>query len=137
VTPAGPAPIALGVVSDADLPGILLLVGDEATKAGLGPADRARAVTAAAELTTNILKYAGRGIVTVARVVEKARSGIEIVAEDRGPGIADVQAAMKDHFSTSGTLGLGLPGVRRMMDEFEMVSTVGKGTRVRVRKWAA
>ena len=61
--------------------------------------------------------------------------GIEIVAEDAGPGIADVKQAMQDRFSSSGTLGLGLPGVKRMMDEFELESQLGQGTRVRVRKW--
>lgn len=62
--------------------------------------------------------------------------GIEIVAEDNGPGIADISSALRDHFSSSGTLGLGLPGVRRMVDSFDIRSAVGQGTTVRVVKWS-
>jgi serine/threonine-protein kinase RsbT len=68
-------------------------------------------------------------------LVERGRTGLELVAEDRGPGIADVASALTDHVSTAGTLGLGLPGVRRLMDEFELDTAPGRGTRVRVVKW--
>jgi serine/threonine-protein kinase RsbT len=63
------------------------------------------------------------------------RVGLEVVVHDRGPGITDVEQAMADHYSTSGTLGLGLPGVRRLMDEFELESSPDEGTRVTIRKW--
>ena len=69
------------------------------------------------------------------RVKGMSGRGIEIEAVDRGPGIADCEAAMQDHFSSGGTLGLGLPGVKRMMDEFSLESTLGEGTRVTARKW--
>ena len=91
--------------------------------------------TAVSELVRNILKYAGTGEIRLRRLQEMSRRGIEIEALDRGPGIADCEAAMQDHFSSSGTLGLGLPGVKRMMDEFTLESTPGEGTRVTVRKW--
>ena len=91
--------------------------------------------TAVSELVRNILKYAGSGEIRLRRVKEPGRRGIEIEAADRGPGIADCKAAMDDHFSSGGTLGLGLPGVKRMMDEFSLESTPGEGTRVTVRKW--
>ncbi len=91
--------------------------------------------TAVSELVRNILKYAGNGEIRLRRIREPSRRGIEIEALDRGPGIADCEAAMQDHVSSGGTLGLGLPGVRRMMDEFSLQSTLGEGTRVTARKW--
>jgi len=91
--------------------------------------------TAVSELARNILKYAHTGQIRLRRVEDRGRRGIEIDATDRGPGIADVDAAMSDHFSSSGTLGLGLPGVRRLMDEFSLDSTPGEGTRVTAIKW--
>ena len=91
--------------------------------------------TAVSELVRNILKYAGSGEIRLRRVKAMGSRGIEIEAVDRGPGIADCEAAMADHFSSAGTLGLGLPGVKRMMDEFLLESTPGKGTRVTARKW--
>ena len=91
--------------------------------------------TAVSELVRNILKYAVSGEIQLRRVKEMGRRGVEIEAIDRGPGIADCEAAMNDHFSSGGTLGLGLPGVKRMMDDFSLESTPGEGTRVTARKW--
>ena len=92
-------------------------------------------VTAVSELARNIIKYATRGEVSIDRIVKDFHVGIEIVARDRGPGISDIEQAIADNYSSGGTLGLGLPGVRRMMDEFEIQSAEGKGTMVRIRKW--
>ena len=91
--------------------------------------------TAVSELVRNILKYADSGEITLRRIKDYGRRGIEIEVSDRGPGIEDCEAAMQDHYSSSGTLGMGLPGVRRMMDEFSLESTPGEGTRVTARKW--
>jgi serine/threonine-protein kinase RsbT len=92
-------------------------------------------VTAISEVARNIVSYAGRGDI-ILRVTQKgARRGLEVVARDEGPGIADVARAMEDGYSTSRGLGLGLPGSKRLMDEFELVSAVGKGTRVTMVKW--
>ena len=91
--------------------------------------------TAVSELARNILKYAGAGEIRLQQVEGPAGRGLEIDAVDRGPGIKDTDAAMCDHFSSGGTLGLGLPGVRRMMDEFSLESTPGEGTRVTAVKW--
>jgi serine/threonine-protein kinase RsbT len=90
--------------------------------------------TAVSELCNNILKYATRGQVTVRVLHEEKRQGIEIEARDRGPGIDDPELAMMEGVSSGGTLGLGLPGVKRMMDEF-WIETSPNGTIVRVRKW--
>ena len=91
--------------------------------------------TAISEVARNIVSYAGSGEI-VLRVVERGqRRGITVVARDRGPGIPDIERAMEDGFSTSRGLGLGLPGSKRLMDEFELVSEVGKGTEVTMTKW--
>jgi serine/threonine-protein kinase RsbT len=91
--------------------------------------------TAVSELARNILKYAGSGKLRLQRVEEQGRRGIEIEVSDHGPGIENLDAAMSDHFSSGGTLGLGLPGVKRLMDEFSLESTPGEGTLVKARKW--
>ncbi len=91
--------------------------------------------TAVSELARNILKYAVAGEIRLRQVEGPNGSGVEIEAVDRGPGIEDLEAAMRDHFSSGGTLGLGLPAVKRMMDEFSLESTPGEGTRVKACKW--
>ena len=91
--------------------------------------------TAVSELANNIVKYTGGGEILIDRIEAGRRTGIEVAARDRGPGIEDIQQAMADHYSTGDTLGLGLPGVKRMMDEFELISEPGKGTTVTIRKW--
>ena len=91
--------------------------------------------TAVSELANNIVKYAGCGEILMDRINIGSRTGIQVIARDRGPGIEDVQQAMADHYSSGNTLGLGLPGVKRMMDEFELTSEPGKKTTVTIRKW--
>ncbi len=104
-------------------------------QAGFGDTAARMIATVVSELARNILKYAGHGEVRLRRFSEMGRRGIEIEVVDTGPGIADCEAAMDDHYSSGGTLGLGLPGVKRMMDEFSLESTLGEGTRVWARKW--
>ncbi|MEM9540397.1 MAG: anti-sigma regulatory factor [Cyanobacteria bacterium P01_E01_bin.42] len=91
--------------------------------------------TAVSELARNIIKYADNGKIIISPLEEEKRVGIEIISQDTGPGIADIEAAMKDRYSSSGTLGLGLPGVQRMMDDFEIHSSLDKGTKVIIKKW--
>ncbi|AXE32565.1 hypothetical protein DK842_04965 [Chromobacterium phragmitis] len=102
---------------------------------GFSVVDGTQLATAASELAMNMLKYAGGGSMRWYPVATGAEVGMEILARDRGPGIADLELAMREHFSSRGTLGLGLPGTRRLMDEFWIDSEPGKGTRVCVRKW--
>ena len=91
--------------------------------------------TAISEVARNIVSYAGKGEI-VLRVVHRGQQrGLLVIARDRGPGIADIERAMEDGYSTSRGLGLGLPGSKRLMDEFELVSEVGKGTEVTMVKW--
>ncbi len=91
--------------------------------------------SAVSELARNIEKYAQRGEIVLRTVRRSYSTGIEIVAQDEGPGIPNPEEAMKDHYSSSGTLGLGLPGVKRLMDEFDLKTDVERGTVITVRKW--
>jgi len=90
---------------------------------------------AVSELALNILLYAGHGEITLRKGKRRGASGIIVIARDQGPGIADIQLAMQDGYSTSGRAGLGLPGAKRLMDEFEILSERGKGTTVTMKKW--
>jgi serine/threonine-protein kinase RsbT len=94
--------------------------------------------TVVSELATNILRYAGRGTIDMRRVrdAHRHRDGIEVVASDQGPGIPDIEKAFAEHYSSSGSLGLGLPSVRRIMDELAVDSAPGRGTRITTTKWA-
>lgn len=106
-----------------------------ALRLGFSSGDATLIATAISELARNIVSYAQRGEVQLCAVHGSPRRGIQIVARDRGPGIADVKQALRNGFSTSGSLGLGLPGVMRLVDEFEIVSEVGSGTTVKLKKW--
>ncbi len=106
-----------------------------AIELGFSTGDATLIATAISELARNILSYARRGEITLKIVRASSRQAITIIASDSGPGIRDIRQAMRDGFSTSGSLGLGLPGVRRLMDEFEIVSEPGRGTIVTVKKW--
>jgi serine/threonine-protein kinase RsbT len=106
-----------------------------ATELGFSSGDATLIATAISELARNILSYARKGEIELKPIHNSGRRGILVVASDRGPGIVNVAQALRDGFSTSGSLGLGLPGVRRLMDEFLISSQVGKGTTVAVKKW--
>ena len=99
--------------------------------------DQVLITTAISELARNILRYARSGNIRLARVDNHERSGILVVASDRGPGIPDIDRAMQPGYSTSSSLGLGLPGVKRLMDEMTVESSVGVGTTVTAKKWKA
>jgi serine/threonine-protein kinase RsbT len=106
-----------------------------ATSIGFDDIDRTRIEIVILELTRNILAYAGKGDLHLDTLEENGRRGMVVVAQDRGPGIADIALAMRDGYSTAHTLGAGLPGVRRLMDDFTIESEVGAGTMVRAVKW--
>jgi serine/threonine-protein kinase RsbT len=102
---------------------------------GFGGTDLTLIATAISEIARNIVKFADRGELLIAEVSEGDRRGITIVARDVGPGIKDLPRAMKDGFSTYEGLGLGLPGAKRLMDQFDIATEVGKGTTVTMTKW--
>ena len=91
--------------------------------------------TCVSELARNIVEYAGSGEMVMGLIDKNGEKGIVIIARDEGPGIPDIELAMKDGYSTSKGLGIGLPGCRRIMDEFEIVSKIGEGTTVTIKKW--
>lgn len=103
---------------------------------GFGTITQSRIATSISELARNIYLYAGTGTITISPIERGGVIGLQITASDSGPGIPDIRQALDDGYSTSGALGAGLPGVRRMMDEFEIHSTLGEGTRVVVVKWS-
>ena len=107
-----------------------------ALQTGFSMSEATLIATAISELARNIVSYANHGSVTLQPVHGvNGASGLTIIASDSGPGIADINLALRDGYSSSGGLGLGLPGVRRLMDEFDVVSSSGSGTTVTVTKW--
>jgi serine/threonine-protein kinase RsbT len=129
--PRGSVPIR----SEHDIIAARRAVRDLATRLSFGVTDVTRIVTAASELARNIFLYAGAGAMRWSTLDQNCGGGIELTFEDSGPGIPDIELAMKPGYGTSRGLGLGLPGARRLMDEMEIHSEVGKGTTVTVRKW--
>ena len=100
---------------------------NEAKKSGFGTVDQARITTAISELARNIYLYAGKGKIEIKRLSENDLYGITIIASDDGPGIPDMRKVMEDGFSTSGGLGAGMPGVKRLMDEFKVETEIWVG----------
>ncbi|PZR22621.1 MAG: anti-sigma regulatory factor [Flavobacterium psychrophilum] len=110
-------------------------VKEAAVKIGMGILNQTKLITAASELVRNLLKYGGGGTVEVESVSNGREDGIRLIFSDKGPGIQDIDLAMKDGYSTGKSLGLGLPGTKRIVNEFSIKSTVGEGTTVTIIKW--
>lgn len=125
----------VAVVYEADVTRAMLEARMVAKAIAFSEVDIQMIATAVSELARNIIKYADRGEIIIDQIEEDYRVGIEIIARDKGPGINDIDQAVSDNFSSSGTLGLGLPGVKRMMDQFQIQSIVSQGTTVQIRKW--
>jgi serine/threonine-protein kinase RsbT len=106
-----------------------------AAEAGLSSTDRTLVATAISEVARNIVQYAQRGEIILTIVGHGALTGIQVTARDYGPGISDTELAMRDGYSTANSLGMGLPGARRLMDEFTLTSVPGEGTVVTMKKW--
>lgn len=104
-------------------------------KIGMGLVNQTKFITAASELARNMLKYAGGGKAAIEIVSRGRENGVRLVFEDRGPGIPDIRLAMQDGYSSGKSLGLGLPGTKRLVSEFDLQSTVGVGTTVTIIKW--
>jgi serine/threonine-protein kinase RsbT len=108
-----------------------------AMRCGLTLVDQTKIVTAASELARNTLDYGGGGSVTLESVINGSRPGVRLKFEDQGPGIADINLALKDGWTTGAGLGLGLSGAKRLSSEFEIQSKIGEGTQVVVTRWKA
>ncbi len=120
---------------DADVISARQLGRKLAEQMGFSRPDQALIATAISELARNIVVYADHGTIELSAVNNRRYSGLQMIADDRGPGIADLEAALADGFSTGNSLGLGLPGTRRIMDDFDVQSTLGQGVRVTAVKW--
>src|SRR5512133_2458056 len=123
------------IVDESHIVTVRKKIREVATRLGFGITDVTRIVTAGSELARNVFHYAGSGVMRWSEVSDGEKIGIQLVFEDHGPGIANLNQALEPGFSTSGGLGMGLPGTKRLMDEMEMQSQVGVGTTVTVRKW--
>jgi serine/threonine-protein kinase RsbT len=132
-----PAAITVPITGESDLLRTRSALRSFAQQAGLGLTATTKLVTAGSELARNILRYAtgGQGVVSIAETGAGARRGVRAVFADTGPGIADLDQVMQDGFSTAGSLGIGLPGSRRLVDEFSIDSTPGAGTTVVISQW--
>ncbi|GAB3818501.1 ATP-binding protein [Micromonospora zhanjiangensis] len=129
-------PQTQAIASDEDVVRVRQLVRTVAVAVKLSLVDQTKLVTAASELARNTLVYGGGGSVEVGLVDNGRRRGVRIVFADEGPGIADLDLALTDGYTTGGGLGLGLSGARRLVDEFDIETAVGRGTRVTVTKWS-
>jgi serine/threonine-protein kinase RsbT len=130
-----PAEISLAVASDGDMIPARAEGRALADRLGFSRTDATLIATAISEVGRNILVHAGSGEIVLSVLHDNGREGLEVVASDSGPGIRDVDAALQDGYASRGGLGLGLPGARRLMDEFEIDSRVGEGTVVTMKKW--
>ena len=108
-----------------------------AVEAGLSLVDQTKIITAASELARNTLDYGGGGEAIAEVVDDSGRTGVRLIFEDHGPGIPDIQLALKDGFTSGSGLGLGLGGARRLSNEFSIESTVGMGTKITIARWKA
>lgn len=125
----------LPIRSQEDIVRVRQVTRENAVAHGFTLVDQTKLVTAASELARNTLDYGGGGDVEIARVEELPRRGVRLIFTDQGPGIPDVEVAMRDGYTTGNGLGLGLGGARRLCNEFSIDSAPGKGTRVTIGRW--
>lgn len=125
----------LPIVSQGDVVLVRQTVRSWCAEAGFSLVDQTKMITAASELARNTLNYGGGGQVVLKLLNEENRRGLRLIFEDKGPGIPDIQLAMKDGYTTGNGLGLGLSGSKRLVDEFTIDSKVGEGTRIVVGRW--
>jgi serine/threonine-protein kinase RsbT len=128
-------PEEVALRTESDIVAVRKSVREAAITLGFGITDVTRIITAASELARNVFLYAGSGVVRCRVLNHSDKVGLELIVEDHGPGIADIDQAMQPGYTTGSGLGYGLPGAKRLMDEMEIVSEVGKGTRITVKKW--
>lgn len=127
--------VTLPLHGSGDLVRMRQAVREHAVRQGLSLVDQTKLVTAASELGRNAIDYGGGGEVTIIALESGARRGVRLVVSDQGPGIADIELAMRDGYSTGSGLGLGLGGAKRLCNEFSIDSKPGAGTRVTVARW--
>jgi serine/threonine-protein kinase RsbT len=127
--------VRVPIASDTDLLHARQVGRELAARAGFSSGDQTVIAAAISEIARNVLMYAREGEIVMSIAGNGSASGVVIVARDHGPGIRDIEQALQDGYSTSGGFGVGLPGAKRLMDEFEIVSAVDQGTTVTMKKW--
>lgn len=127
--------VCIAINSEIDIVTSRKIGRELATRLGFSSTELTLIATAISEITRNIVEYAKHGEVCISIVQQGNKSGIVVIARDKGPGIPNIKMAMQDGYSTGKSLGLGLPGTKRLMDEFEIISEVGWGTKVTMKKW--
>ena len=130
-----PAEVHVPIIYETDIVTARQKGRELAAASGFRNTDQTLIATAISEIARNIIVYAKQGEVILETIDSQGRHGILIIAQDEGPGIADLDLVMRDGYSTGKSLGMGLPGSKRLMDEFELASTLGKGTTVTMKKW--
>ena len=125
----------LPIRTDSDVVAVRQAVRAAAATLRFSVVDQTKMVTATSELARNTLIYGGGGIAVIEHVNQNGRDGLRIVFEDKGPGIADIEKALTDGYTTGNGMGLGLGGSRRLMNEFDIVSKPGEGTRITITRW--
>lgn len=126
---------SMNIVREQDVVPLRSRVKEHAVRIGMGLVNQTKLITAASELVRNLLKYGGGGKVDIEIVSQGRENGIRLVFIDKGPGIKNIDLAMQDGFTTGKSLGLGLPGARRLVSFFDIQSELGKGTTITVIKW--
>ena len=126
---------SLAIQQERDLVYCRNRVKEVSVKIGMGIVNQTKLITATSEIARNMLTYGGGGIVIIEVINRGKQDGVQLIFEDKGPGIPDIDKAMQDGFTTGRTLGMGLPGAKRLVNEFSIQSTVGKGTIVKMLKW--
>ena len=124
------------VLKETDVVFLKNRVKETAVKIKMGLVNQTRLLTGASELVRNMMRYANGGVCIIEVVSNGRNNGVRLTFSDSGPGIPDIAAAMRDGFSTGKSLGLGLPGTKRLVNEFDIKSKVGEGTVITILKWA-
>ena len=132
---ASSAPSVLELRDADDVVRMRRIVREQAVELGLSLVDQTKLVTAASEIARNAVVYGGGGTVSIFKLTEGVRRGVRLVFVDQGPGIPDIDKALRDGYTTGGGLGLGLGGARRLCNEFSIESAPGQGTRVTMARW--
>jgi serine/threonine-protein kinase RsbT len=128
-------PGELQIKTESDIVSARRTIREAAATLGFGETDVTRIVTASSEVARNVFEYAREGVMRWRTLESDGLQGLEVEFEDHGPGIKDVSLALQEGYSTAGGLGMGLPGARRLMDEFQIQSAVGRGTTITLKKW--
>ena len=130
-----PTPLRLPLRRSEDVVRLRQALRERSVALGFSLVDQTKIVTAASELARNTIDYGGGGEATIEPIAQGLRRGLRLVFEDQGPGIPDIEQALRDGYTTGGGLGLGLGGARRLSSEFDISSAPGKGTRITIARW--